>query len=345
MGPPIGTAMPTPQEPTASSPEAELAELRLQVAELRQMEGHLRRAEQLAQDALRYADDVLHTVREPLLVLEGDLRVRTANRSFFDTFRRTPSETIGCHLYELGGREWDLPRLRTLLEDILPEDTHLADFEVEADFRDIGHRVMLLNAARIESRGLTSTTILLAIEDITERKRAEQDLLAVAITDELTGLYNRRALFALAAKVLERSRREKVGCRLAFLDLDNLKGINDRHGHSEGDRALIEVAGILRKTFRESDIVARYGGDEFVVVPVGAPGDDPRGVATRLRSAVTVYNQNSGRPYTLHVSMGLADWDPAGGRSLEQLIAEGDAAMYREKRRRRLEDKGRSGKP
>jgi diguanylate cyclase (GGDEF)-like protein len=337
-----GTAMPTDHEPTASSLKAELAELRLQVAELQQVEGHLRRAEQLTQDALRYADDVLQTVREPLLVLDGDLRVRTANRSFFDTFRRTPSETIGCHLYELGGREWDLPRLRTLLEEILPEDTQLVDFEVEADFRGIGHKVMLLNAARIESRGVASTTILLAIEDTTERRRTEQDLLAVAITDGLTGLYNRRALFALAAKVLERSRREQVGCRLAFIDLDDLKGINDRLGHSEGDRALIDTAGILRNTFRESDIIARYGGDEFVVVPVGTPGDDPGSVVTRLERAIAAHNQDGGRPYTLLVSVGIADWDAARGGSLERLIAEGDAAMYREKWRRRRESKSPS---
>jgi diguanylate cyclase (GGDEF)-like protein len=315
----------------------DLAELRLRVAELEQIEGSLRLAEERALDALRYAEDILQTVHEPLLVLDSDLRVRSANRSFFDTFRRTPTETIGCHLYELGGREWDVPRLRTLLEDILPENARLADFEVEADFRDIGHKVMLLNAARVERRGIAPTTILLAIEDVTERKRAEQDLLAVAITDGLTGLYNRRGLFVLASKVLERLRRERVGCRLLFIDLDDLKGINDRLGHSQGDRALIDAADILRRTFRESDIVARYGGDEFVVVPAGAPGDDPQAVIARLTAAIAAHNRDGGRPYALSVSVGSADWDPVVALSFERLIAEGDASMYREKRRRRRE--------
>jgi len=221
-----------------------------------------------------------------------------------------------------------------LLEVILAEDTHLTDFEVEADFRDIGHKVMLLNAARIERRAIAPTTILLAIEDITERKRTENDLLAVAITDGLTGLYNRRGLFALAAKVLERSRRDRVGCRLLFIDLDDLKGINDRLGHSAGDRALIDAAGVLGHTFRESDIVARYGGDEFVVIPAGAPSDDSRTVVARLLAALAAHNRDGGRPYTLSVSVGIADWDPVAAPTFERLIAEGDAAMYREKRRR-----------
>jgi diguanylate cyclase (GGDEF)-like protein/PAS domain S-box-containing protein len=325
------------EKPTASPLGVDLAELLRRVGELERIEGELRLAEERALDALRYAEDILQTVREPLLVLDSDLRVRSANRSFFDTFRRTPAETIGCHLYELGGREWDLPRLRTLLEDILPEDAHLTDFEVEADFRDIGHKVMLLNAARIDRHVIAPTTILLAIEDITDRKRTEQDLLAVAITDGLTGLYNRRGLFALAAKVLERSRRERVGCRLLFIDLDGLKGINDRHGHSEGDRALIDTANVLSHTFRESDIVARYGGDEFVVVPAGAPNDDSRAVTARLTAALAAHDRDSGRPYALSVSVGIADWDPVAGSTFERLIAEGDAAMYREKRRRRRE--------
>jgi diguanylate cyclase (GGDEF)-like protein len=227
-----------------------------------------------------------------------------------------------------------------MLEEVLPEDTHLADFEVEADFRDIGHKVMLLNAARIERRGLVaSTTILLAIEDITERKRTEEGLLAVAITDGLTGLYNRRGLLVLAGKVLERSRRERVGCRLLFIDLDDLKGINDRFGHSQGDRALIDAAEILRRTFRESDIVARYGGDEFVVVPAGAPGDDPRAVTDRFTGALAAHNRDGGRPYTLSASVGIADWDPVAATSFDRLVAEGDAAMYREKRRRRRQAK------
>ena len=319
----------------ASSLEAEVAALRLLVAALQQVQQDLCSAEQRAQEALRYAEEIVETVREPLLVLDGDLRVRSANRSFFDTFRRTPSETLGSHLYELGEREWDLPRLRSLLEDILPEDTRLADFEVEGEFRGIGHKVMLLNASRIERRDAGTTTILLAIEDITERRRTEHDLQADAITDGLTGLYNRRGFHALAAKVLERSRRDQTGCRLLFLDLDGLKGINDRFGHSEGDRALRDAAGVISRTFRESDIIARHGGDEFVVMAAGAPGDDPCDMVARLEAALAAHNRDSGRPYALSLSAGIADWDPAADRSLERLIAEGDAAMYREKRRRR----------
>ena len=126
-------------------------------------------------DALAYAQGVVETVREPLLVLGGDLRVRTANRSFYQTFRVAAEETEGRLVYDLGDGQWDIPRLRTLLEEILPQDTSFDGFEVEHDFGAIGRKVMLLNARRITQEGDQTELILLAIEDITERRRAEEE--------------------------------------------------------------------------------------------------------------------------------------------------------------------------
>jgi PAS domain S-box-containing protein len=120
-------------------------------------------------------DDIVDTVREPLLILTGDLRVRRANRSFYQTFKVTPEETEGRLLYGLGNRQWDIPALRTLLEEILPQNSAFNDHEVAHDFEAIGHKVMLLNARRIHREGHSSEFILLAIEDITERQRAEDE--------------------------------------------------------------------------------------------------------------------------------------------------------------------------
>ena len=129
--------------------------------------------EQSIQEAREYAESIVETVRESLVVLDSDLRVISANRSFYQTFRVTPEETEGRFLYDLGNRQWDIPKLRELLEQVLPMNTELQNFEVEHDFQHIGHRVMLLNARRLH-RGLEKRQmILLAIEDITERKRAE----------------------------------------------------------------------------------------------------------------------------------------------------------------------------
>ncbi len=122
------------------------------------------------------AEAIVETVREPLLVLNGELRVRSANRSFYHTFQVSPEDTEDRPLYELGDHQWDIPRLRELLEHILPKDDQLHDFEVEHDFLNIGHKAMLLNARRLVKRNGGPELILLAIEDITRRKHLEEEL-------------------------------------------------------------------------------------------------------------------------------------------------------------------------
>jgi PAS domain S-box-containing protein len=135
-----------------------------------------RRLERAVADARAFADDIVATVREPLVVLDADLRVQTANRSFYQEFRVTPADTEDRFLYDLGDGQWNIPALQTLLEEILPHKTSFHDFEVEHTFPVLGHRTMLLNARCILGEGHHSGMILLAIEDITERKRAVQDL-------------------------------------------------------------------------------------------------------------------------------------------------------------------------
>jgi PAS domain S-box-containing protein len=116
---------------------------------------------------------IIATVREPLIVLDDDLRIISVNDSFYRTFKVPPPETEGRLIFEVGNRQWDIPRLRILLENILPSNQHFEDFEVEHDFPEIGHRTMLLNARRLSRREGTKDLILLAIEDVTERKRLE----------------------------------------------------------------------------------------------------------------------------------------------------------------------------
>jgi two-component system CheB/CheR fusion protein len=129
-------------------------------------------------EARLYAESIVDTVREPLLVLDGDLRVRSANQSFYATFQVSPEDTVGQLLYELGNREWDIPELRTLLGEVLPQKHVLNDFEVQPHFESIGPRIMQLNARAIDRGGDRPYLILLAIEDITERKSAQEALQA-----------------------------------------------------------------------------------------------------------------------------------------------------------------------
>src|SRR3990170_798321 len=127
-------------------------------------------------EAREYAESIINTVREPLIALDQDLRVVTASRSFYEVFKVTPKETVGQLIYDLGNKQWNIPKLRELLEDILPQKTTFDNYEVEHDFSTIGRRIMLLNARQIQ-RGLgKERIILLAIEDITERKEIEAGL-------------------------------------------------------------------------------------------------------------------------------------------------------------------------
>src|SRR5512140_2919128 len=126
------------------------------------------------QDAREYAENIVETVREPMVVLNSDLKILTANHSFYDTFKVTPGETIGNFIYDLGNGQWDIPKLRVLVEEILPKDTVINGYEVEHDFPGIGRKTILLNARQIFREKIGSRIILLAMEDITERKRAEE---------------------------------------------------------------------------------------------------------------------------------------------------------------------------
>jgi len=129
-----------------------------------------------ADEALEYAESIINTVREPLIALDQDLRVVSASRSFYEVFKVNPKETVGQLIYDLGNKQWDIPKLRELLEDILPQKAAFDNYEVEHDFSTIGRRIMLLNARQIQRVLGKERIILLAIEDITERKQVENAL-------------------------------------------------------------------------------------------------------------------------------------------------------------------------
>jgi two-component system CheB/CheR fusion protein len=138
-----------------------------------------------ADEASEFAESFINTVREPLISLDQDLRVVTVSRSFYDFFQVKPEETVGQLIYDLGNKQWDIPKLRELLETILPEKTTFDNYEVEHDFATIGRRVMLLNARQIQRASGKERIILLAIEDITEKKKLEREVLTAKDVAEL----------------------------------------------------------------------------------------------------------------------------------------------------------------
>jgi diguanylate cyclase (GGDEF)-like protein/PAS domain S-box-containing protein len=170
------------------------------------------------------------------------------------------------------------------------------------------------------------------VRDITERQKMLAELRALSLVDELTGLYNRRGFSTLAVqqlKIADRSGREIF---LLFLDLDDMKWINDTLGHHEGDLALIATANTLRASFRESDIVARIGGDEFAVVVTDATAPSVDNLVARLRERLEDVNAREGHRFRLSVSLGAARYDPERPCSVDELLEKADKLMYEEKR-------------
>lgn len=169
-------------------------------------------------------------------------------------------------------------------------------------------------------------------QDITRRKELETQLLEMSNTDQLTGLYNRRGFFTMAEKQLQVAQRLGSRLTLLFVDLDNLKPINDTLGHEGGDAVLKEAAAALRDTFRQADIIGRLGGDEFAVLLVEGSGEpDDITVQERLRKNLDRRNQARPAAFPLELSNGTAHFDPAHPRKLDELIAEADQRMYQAK--------------
>ncbi|MEJ2033157.1 MAG: diguanylate cyclase [Deltaproteobacteria bacterium] len=168
--------------------------------------------------------------------------------------------------------------------------------------------------------------------DMTKRKDLEDKLHRLSITDELTGLLNRRGFMTMAEKQLQIAVRNRNTILLFFLDLDDLKFINDRFGHGKGDEALTEMAAILKATFRQADIIGRLGGDEFAVLQthICTPAES-RASLKRLQENIASFNARSRRDYVLSVSVGLVTYDSKEPSSLGDLMSKADLLMYKEK--------------
>jgi two-component system, cell cycle response regulator len=163
----------------------------------------------------------------------------------------------------------------------------------------------------------------------------QSSLQSLSNKDDLTGLHNRRGFLILAEQQVKVARRQRTPFLLLFLDLDSLKVINDTFGHAEGNRALVEASDVLRGCFRQSDVVARFGGDEFTALALSADGADDTTVRARINAALDRVNAKPDRAYPLGFSMGIIACAHTEGGTVEALLERADALMYREKRQKR----------
>jgi diguanylate cyclase (GGDEF)-like protein/PAS domain S-box-containing protein len=197
--------------------------------------------------------------------------------------------------------------------------------------RDGKYFFQTLSPVKSENGEMEAVTIV--SKDINKLKTMEEKFQILSITDELTGVFNRRGFFTLADLQIKLANRNKTGIFMLYADLDDFKIINDTYGHKEGDLALIETANLLKENYRDSDIIARIGGDEFVVIPVGTAGDDVESITARFEDALNAHNEIKNRNYKLSSSVGIAYYDPLNPCSLDELIMKADRMMYEKKRR------------
>lgn len=188
--------------------------------------------------------------------------------------------------------------------------------------------------AALEAVALATLVLLIIIVLARKINTLEKDLRDISLTDDLTKIFNRRGFYEHGEQELRDIHRNAQSLTLLFFDMDGLKKVNDTLGHESGSQLLIDFATLLRKNFRDNDIVARIGGDEFVVITHG-PHDDVVPAIRRLKEATNKANNIGKKPYKIGFSMGEITIDPQSQDSLDELLAQADAAMYENKQARR----------
>jgi len=163
-------------------------------------------------------------------------------------------------------------------------------------------------------------------DELARRDESEGAMRALALTDVLTGLNNRRGFYVQAEHLFRLARRKHAGCAVIYADIDGLKLVNDQLGHAAGDQLIRDAAAVLRESLRESDVLARFGGDEFVAFAL----DDahPRVILARLRDNLRAFNLMQDRTYRLAVSAGVVRCDPDSGTALVDYVQSADREMY-----------------
>ncbi len=306
---------------------------------LKDMTQRLRAEEELEQ-LRRFSESTVQTMTEGLVVTDADGKFTFVNPAAARMLGYTPNEMIDREVLSF-----------------VPKDHHavvrradekrsqgLSDrYELAFLNRDGSRRTLLVSGGpRIQGAKFGGTMAVLT--DITDRKQMEEEIRALSLHDELTGLYNRRGFMTLAEHALKTATRMKKTIALLYLDVDNFKKINDAGGHKLGDRALVEVGFILRKSFREADIIGRLGGDEFSVMAMETTKMNVESLTGRLQDRLDLFNARSSAEagFTLSVSVGVSTREPDRPEEVAELLSRADVLMYEQKRTRKS---GQPGKP
>jgi diguanylate cyclase (GGDEF)-like protein/PAS domain S-box-containing protein len=292
------------------------------VTERQQAERKLLESEERYRTAIEHSNDGVAFVQEGQHVY--------VNQKFLKIFGYNTTEEVIGKTHSLTVHPDDLEKVI----EINRQREKGGPFPLRYEFKGIRKDGTLIymesSSTRVTIQGESFSLVFL--REITERKMLEEKLRAISITDELTGLYNRRGFLTLSQQQLQVAERTKGNLLYLYADLDRMKWVNDTLGHQAGDRALIETANILKETFRKSDIVGRMGGDEFAVLAISSAEDTPEIVVARLREKIKRINEFGTRDYTISLSLGIVPYNPQKPSTLDELIDQGDQLMYEEKK-------------
>jgi diguanylate cyclase (GGDEF)-like protein len=254
--------------------------------------------------------------------------LQAGNQSQGARFRTgPPKQTSNRRVLAMGRRNGPAEES---LEEILSSALRIADNELGHILHEVDEMSKSLKLDVPDAQTLRAAAHP-AVWSAVKQALLDRELRHLAVTDELTCLYNRRGFFAAAAQQLKLAIRKEQNFLLLYCDVDNLKKINDSYGHREGDLALIRTADALEQAFRDSDILARLGGDEFVVLASEASSQTQEVLLRRLEKNLKKSSASESR-YQLSLSVGVARFDPKCAISLGELMAQADEAMYEQKR-------------
>jgi len=286
-----------------------------------------------AEEALKESEDKFRNFAEQSIVginLIQDGVFKYVNPRFAEMFGYTVEECLN----NMSFRELVYPEDLPIVEGNVRRRLSGEAESVKYDFRGIKKTGEIIHAEVFGStfffNGKPASTATLL--DITERKRMENEIRELSLRDPLTELYNRRGFISLAEQQIKAANRAEKKVLLTFIDVDDLKLINDNLGHEEGDKALIETADVIHQAFRQSDIIARIGGDEFAVLAIDSTDMNSEAFSKRLQQKIDECNAKEFRKYILSMSWGTVIFDPESPLSMDQLMSSADKLMYMQKR-------------
>lgn len=280
---------------------------------------------------------ILNMSADGIRVVDRNFIMQRVNKTLAMMTGLTEEELVGCHCYD-ALRGPDCHTTRCPVQRIFQGEDR-TEYEVTLTRNDGNLIPCIVTAYPYRNTAGEIVGCVVGLRNIGERKKLEARLEEMSVTDELTGLLNRRGFFAVAEKQLELVARVNKSLFLLYADIDNMKWINDTLGHSAGDEALVEAAELLRSTFRKSDIIGigRLGGDEFAVLMLSDPEtccEHP--VLGRIEENIAEANRRPHRQYQLSMSVGIVLYDPEKPCSTEEFISMGDEAMYKCKKERKM---------